>query len=456
MPQHSTADVPDDRVADFKPPSVAAGGLDALIFRLIELVCRVLIVIVTGRLMEPAGRGLYALTSVCLGWCGLPFGSVWVANAVELSRRRATIRELLGASTVIAMAGGVLTGAIAFAIAPLFGDRWWVLALPAAITPFMLLSRYYEGLYTAIGHVRAVNLIRVGRAVVPLIFIAVPLLAGATPRTAIIAWTAAFVVLPAIIYVPLRGLIGGPQLPRERGLYRRLVSYGLKISSLEVVPKVNDRVALVALAAFTTDAAVGVFSIAVAATEVVLLATHALTLSTFRRIGSDPRDASAALTMRAVRHSVLLAVAGSVVTVPLVALALPWTLGPGDEDVPLLLVLLVPFVMGTAALSPIYTFFEVQAVKPVVMLKATGSALVSNVGLTLILTPFWGTWGAAVAAGVSGLIAAAVAFWCFSHESGARWRQLRPGREELADYIALAASLRNRQGVSETTARDEA
>jgi O-antigen/teichoic acid export membrane protein len=433
-----------DHVEGFEPPSIAAGGVDALVFRGIELVAKVLLVAVTGRLMAPAGRGLYALASLCTGLCSLPFGSIWVANSVELARRRATLRELLGTSIVIATAGGILTALVAFAIAPLLGDRWWVIALPAAITPFMLLLRYQEGLYTAFGHIRAVNLIRVGRAVLPLVFITPPLLAGASPRTAIGIWTLTFVALPAMVWFPLVRLIGGPQFIRDRALYERILKYGLKISGLGVVPMLNERVALIALAVFTSDADVGVFSIAIAATEVVILATQALALSTYRRIGNDDAESSAALTARTVRHSVVLAAAGGILLVPAVAVGVPVVLGAGYEDVALLYVLLIPNVIAYAGVSPLHTFFSVQAAKPVTLLWATGSALVTNVGLTLVLTPLFGTWGAAIAASIAGLMALAVAIWCFIGESGTPLRALRPGRQELADYVTLAEGLLRR------------
>jgi len=438
------ADPRADQVEGFEPPSIAAGGFDAMVFRSLQLVANVLMVIVTGRLMEPAGRGLYALASVSSTLCGLPFGSVWIANAVELARRRATLRELLGASIVIAMAGGVATGLVAFAVAPLLGDRWWVIAVPAAVTPFVLLARYFEGLYTSIGHIRAVNLIGVGRSVLPLLFITPPLLAGASPPVAIAIWTLTFVALAAITWLPLRALVGGPRLPRERGLYRRVVAYGLKIAGLSVVSVLNERVALIALAAFATEAAVGVYSIAISATEVVILATQALALSAFRRIGSDPLEESATLTVRTVRHSFVLTGAGFVLLIPVAAVALPWALGAGYEDVPLLLVMLIPRVITSAALSPLYNFFSVQVARPALLLRATVPALVANVALTVALTPMWGIWGAATAASVASLLATSVAIQCFTSESGTRWRDLRPGRQEVADYIAFGASFTRR------------
>jgi O-antigen/teichoic acid export membrane protein len=444
QPPASTAEPQEERAGSFRPPSIAAGGIDALVFRGIELFSRILLVVVTGRLMEPAGRGQYALASLSSSLCGLPFGAVWLANAVEIARRRVDIRELLGASIVIAMVGGLATGLVALAISPLLGDRWWVVALPAAVTPFVLFSRYQEGLFTSLGHVRAVNLIRVGRSALPLLFIAPPLLAGASPSQAIAVWTLSFVAIPALAFLPLRALIGGPRVPRERGLYRRLLSYGTRIALFDVVPVLNDRVALLALALFATDAAVGVFSIAIAATEVVLMATQALVLASFRRIGSDSREASAKLTARTIRHNILLAATGSLLLVPVVYVTISPILGPGYEQVPLLLVLLVPSMVYMAAVAPLYTFFSVQAEKPTRMLRVTSVALAVNVALALAIAPVWGVTGVAIAASLAGTIGLAVAFRTFTVESGTRLRELRPGRREVQDYAAMAASFARR------------
>jgi O-antigen/teichoic acid export membrane protein len=428
------------RLAEFEPPSIAAGGVSAFIFRAIELVSLTLLVILTGRLMEPAGRGLYALASLTTTFLLLPLGPVWLSNAVEMARRRVPLTELLGGSIVIAAVGGLATGIVAMAVAPFLGDEWWVVAFPAAVTPFMLMLKYEEGFYTGLGHVQAVNLIRVARAVVPLLFIAPPLLAGASPRTAIAIWTLSFVVLPLAIFVPLRSLIGASRLPRDRGYYRRVVTYGGKISGLNAVDSINDRVGLLALAVFATDAAVGIFSIAIAALQALLIAPQALALSAFRRIGASSPEPSAELTARAVRHSVLFTLVGSLIVLPVVFLGVPWAVGEEYGDVPLLFCLLIPNAVCLAALTSLYTFFQVQAGKPGTLLRVGGCALIANVGLSIALAPLWETWGVAVAASCAGLIGGAVAVHAFRGESGARYRELIPGRGELEDYLTLLRS----------------
>lgn len=440
----SDSDAADDNVAAFQPPSIASGGFESLVFRIGELVSQVLLVVLTGRLMGPSGRGLYTLASVSVGICQVPFGSVWIANAVELARKRATPRELFGVSIVVALGGGTLTCLVALAISPLLGDRWWVLALPSLITPFVLLRAYQEGIWQALGHVRAVNFLRLGRATLPFLFILPPLLADASVRTTIIIWEVAFVVLALTAYVRLRAFIGSPRFPRDRSIYRRVTKYGLTISGFRIVEVLNERNGLLALAAFSSNAAVGVFSIAVAATEVLLLATQALALSTFKRISSDTREESAALSIRTMRHCIMLAAAASVIVIPAAYVAIPWVLGDGYGDVPLILVLLTPNVLCAAAVTPLYSFFQVQIQKPSSMFRVVAWALVANTALNLVLVPEWGARGAAVAASLAGIVAVVVAFRAFAAESNVRIADLRPRRADLMAYVDLAMSLLRR------------
>lgn len=438
------SDRPRAEAERFTPPSVASGGLEALLGRGGVLLSQMLMIILTGRFMGPSGRGLYALAGLSIGLCQVPFGSVWVANAVELARRRATARELSGVSVVVALVAGVLTAAVACTISPLLGDRWWVLALPSLVTPFVLLRAYQEGLFQALGHVRAVNFLRVGRSFLAVLFIIPPILADASTRMTIVVWELSFVVLAVTAFFRLRAFVGSPVFPRDRAVYQRVTRYGLTISGFRIVEVLNERNGLIFLAAFSTDATVGVFSIAVAATEVLLLSTDALQLSTFKRIGSDSREASAALSVRTTRHCILLAAGGAVVVIPIAYFAIPWVLGSGYDEVPLLLLLLLPNVLCQAAMRPLYSFFQVQAEKPASMFRVVAAALLANVVMNLALVPQWGARGAAVAASLAGIVAAGVAYRSFKAETHVRLAELWPRRSDVMDYVWLARSLLRR------------
>lgn len=169
--------------------------------------------------MEPSGRGLYALASLAATACALVLGSVWTANAIELAKGRTGPQELRGASLVIAAVGGGLIAAAAIAFSLTLGDRWWVVAFPAATTPFLLLSRYQQGLLQSLGRVHAVNMIMLSRVLTPLLFITPALLAGMSDRGAIGIWTLSLVLIPVLPLVTLHRVLGPVRIPRDRALY---------------------------------------------------------------------------------------------------------------------------------------------------------------------------------------------------------------------------------------------
>jgi O-antigen/teichoic acid export membrane protein len=426
------------RARSFTPPPVARGGLEALVFRIAEVSGQVVMVLVTARFLEPAGRGLYALASLTATLCSLPLGSVWTANAIEVAKRRTPLQELLGASMAIALVGGAATALAGFGVAALVGERWWVVAFPAATAPMILLARYGEGLFQALGHVRAVNLITVGRVLLPLALITPALVAGAGARTAIGIWTLWLVLLPVFVVLPLRRLTGRERLPRERGLYRRLVATGAKLSVANTALTVGPRVALIALAAFAAGAAVGVYSVALAAADVIYLTTYSLGLSVFHGIASRDREPSIELTARSIRHALLLALGAGAVLIPTVAIALPTLIGPGYHDVTALLAILMPGVLGASVFWALHTFLAVQLAQPAIVTRIALVGLAVNAGLCLALVPPLGLWGAALATTTANALLAAMALRSFRAVAAVPARDLVPGRRELADYAALA------------------
>jgi O-antigen/teichoic acid export membrane protein len=437
----TTTNPPPQPQMRYTPPSVARGGVEAMAYRVLEVIAQAAMVIVTARLMEPAGRGLYALASLTAVLCTLPFGSVWSANAIEIAKQRTSLSELLGASEVIALVGGLLTAVVGFAVAAFMGDRWWVVAFPAATTPLILLARYGEGLFQSVGHIKAVNVITLGRVLLPLVIITPPLLAGASVRAAIEIWTLWLVVLPILIYIPLRGVTGRERLPRERGIYRRLVTTGMKLSVANTALMMSPRIALIVLAAFSGDVAVGVYSVAIAAGDVIYLFTYSVVSSAFRGISLRDRTGSIELTVRSLRHALLLALAIGVPIVPVVYVALPYVVGSGYEQVPGVLALLLPGILGLSGFWALHTFFTVQISRPAIVTRIALITLSANALLCLVLVPLAGLWGAALATSIANVLSAAFAFRTFRAISGVSLTSLYPGRAEVHDYVVLLRGL---------------
>jgi O-antigen/teichoic acid export membrane protein len=415
--------------------------LEGISFRGLELAAQIALLVLTARLMEPDGRGLYALASLAVLFVSLPLGSVWTANAIELSRRSMTSGDILGASLAIAVVGGTVTAAVALAASPLLGDRWWILAIPAAVAPFILLARYEEGLYQALGDVRAVNWMVLGRVLLGIAFIAPPLVLGASDGLAIAVWGLSLVVLAAAGLPRLRRQVGTMRVPRQRAVYGRMVRVSLKLAAGNGAMLITPRVALVALAIFATTAEVGVYSVAIAIAEMLYMAVYALDLTAFPRISmSNPQD-SATLTRHASRHAGLLALAGAAVVVPASMLLLDSVVGAGYADVPLLLVILIPGVVAQSIGKILFAFFAVRQARPGLITKAAILTALVNVPATFALVPVLGVWGAAAAASVAGILGNAFLTRRFLRDTGSKPRALLPGPGELRDYLGLAHTL---------------
>ena len=282
-----------------------------------------------------------------------------------------------------------------------------MIALPALITPALVFLTYAQGFYQALGHVAAFHTVRVARIAGPLVFVSAALLVGAGIRGIIAAWALSFVVLVAPVLVHLVRVSGRPAPPdRSAREYVRALAVGARFLPGNAALALDLRVALPLLAMLSTTAVVGVYSVAVSVAELVRLGSRSIYIGSFADIGSREREAAAALTARAVRHSLLLALVASLAVVPATKLLLPPVVGPGYGDVPLLLALLLPGIAALAAFPTLTTFFSVQDGRPETVTVASMLLVgVSATCMLLLVGPF-GASGAAVASSIGSLVGA--------------------------------------------------
>lgn len=425
--------------------SIAAGGLEGTAVRVGEMLAQVLLLVLTARLMEPDGRGLYALASLAALCVGLPLGSVWTANAIELTKGRLRPGEILGASVAVAAAGGLAMAAIGIAASPALGDRWWVLAVPAAAAPFILIARYVEGLYQALGHIRAVNAMVLGRVLLAIAFVGPALFLGASDRIAIVFWTLSLVALGVLGFVSIRRrTVPSIRVPRARSVYRRLVTSGLKLAAGSSSALIIPRLALVVIAVFSTTAEVGVYSVAIAVSEMLFVAVYALDMSAFHGISTRDESDAIGLTRRAYRHAIVLVLAGAAVLIPGAVLGLEAVVGEGYQEVPVLLAILIPGTIAQAVGRILFAYFAVRRESPGFVTRVALLMAVLNIPLTIALVPALGGVGAAIAASAAAVVANGVLTRRFLRETGMGLASLVPGSRELRDYHDLAASFSGR------------
>jgi O-antigen/teichoic acid export membrane protein len=422
--------------------SIATKSAQALALRGGEVAAQLGLIVITARFLGPEGRGLYALALLAATLCVVPLGSVWSALALDVAKRQMRTGRVLTTALVIAAVGGAVIAIAGVGVSFAFGDHWWVVALPAAITPVLLFLTYAQGLYQALGHVVAANAMIVARVASPLVFLSVGIALDAGNRVVLVLWAASLVVLAPPVFLHLSA-IAGPKSrpPLNIRPYARRLALGMRLLPGNTALLLNVRVALIVLAGLSTTATVGIYSVAVSGAELLRLASRSVYSGTFAAIGGRDEGASAALAAKAVRHSMLLAAASSILVVPASFVAVPIIFGPGYEEVPSLLALLVPAVIAFAVFPALTAFFGVQVVKPEVVTMAAAIMLGASVLGMLAAVPVFGSGGAAVATSAGAIVGVGYLMRCFIQTTGCQLGDLIPGPADLRDYVSLARRL---------------
>jgi O-antigen/teichoic acid export membrane protein len=427
--------------------TIAERSAQSLALRGAEIAAQGLLILVTARFMGAEGRGLYALASLTATVCIVPLGSVWSSLAVDVAKRLQPLERLVTDTVVIAGVGGGVIGALALAISPAFGGHWWVVALPAAVTPVLLWLTYVQGLYQALGHVVAFHGVLVGRVVAPLTALGIALAFGAGARGALTAWAASFLALVPPVAVHLLRLSGRPLRPvTSVRHYARRITLGARFVPTNTVLMLSVQLGLVFLAALATTVTVGVYSVAVAGVELLKTGARAIYSSVLSEVGRRDSRAAAELISRATRHSILFGLGGSALAVPVAALVVPPLLGQSFADVPFLLALLAPSLLAYSVFLAVTAFFSVQTVRPEVMTGAAVVLLVATILCMAVLVGPFGAVGAALATSIGTCMGTAVLVRSFLRASGCSTHALLPGRREVEDYVSLVRRLVGRVG----------
>jgi O-antigen/teichoic acid export membrane protein len=425
--------------------SIRTKSAQALMLRGAEVAAHTGLILVTARFLGPEGRGLYALALLAATLCVVPLGSVWGALALDVAKRRVRTGRVLTTGVVFAAVGGTVIALAAVGVSLAFGDRWWVVAVPAAVTPVLLFLTYAQGMYQAMGRVVAANATLVSRVASPLVFVSTGIALGAGIRVVVVLWAVSMVVLALPVFLHLRAVAGPLSRPSPHiRTYARRLALGVRLLPGNTALLLNVRIALLVLAALSTTATVGVYSVAVAGAELLRLASRAVYSGTFAAIGGRDEGAAAALAAKAVRHSVLLATVSSLLLVPPSFAVVPVLFGDGFEEVPMLLALLVPAVIAFAAFPALSAFFGVQVVKPEVVSGAAVTMLAVSVLAMLAAVPVFGAAGAAVATSIGAILGVGYLVSCFIRTTGRRFSDLVPGAADLRDYASLAGRVSRR------------
>jgi O-antigen/teichoic acid export membrane protein len=405
-------------------------------------------VLILARALGPTGRGTIAFVTVTAivasRLAGLGMGE---ATAVFVAQRP-ELRGTLLANAIVFMAGtGLLAAAVACGALAALGD-----ARPAGVGAPELAIIACATLVSALGdagyafllgsdRLRHLGLITAaGSWIYPLFLAALWSTVGLTVLRAALAWTVAESIRAlAFLGQSRRGLVLSRVDPDQ---LVEAVRYGSRAWIGSLARFLNFRTDQILMGFLASEAALGVYAVAVNASEVLLYLPAAMATALLPAAARADVGVRTAHALRAFRSAALVTVVAGIAAALLGPLLLPVIFGQSFEASVGPFLWLLPGALGFVSVA-VFSYALVAGSAPGLSSVGPLASLVVGVVLDLVLIPRFGASGAAAAASLAFLAGGCAALAVFRRRHPFSWGALLlPRRDDLAVFRALAGPLR--------------
>jgi O-antigen/teichoic acid export membrane protein len=407
-------------------------------------------VLVIARELGAAGRGTFAFVTVAALLVGRA-ASLGVADAsAVLAAKNPDLRPPLLASVGVIAAATSLTvsTALALALTTLMPP-----GEPAGIDDVLLVALVGGAFATAsmdavFGFLLGCSRFRpyaVGTAVASwayaLLLILLVLIGELSVRTAAFSWMAGH-LLAALVGFAYAASAFGIRLP-TLGVLRECLLFGLRASVGTFSRFLSFRADQVLMGFLTTEAVLGIYAVAVNASEILLYLPWAAAMA-FLPLSASGRLSAPAQVLATFRMLVVASLASIVLAVLVGPPLLPLVFGGEFEASVTPFLILVPAPIGYSAIW-LFSNALLAASRPGLASVGPFSSLVIGLGLAAVLIPVWEAKGAALAATLGYLAGGIVSSATFRATTRVQVAEFVP---RPADARSLLALIRHRPAES--------
>jgi O-antigen/teichoic acid export membrane protein len=400
-------------------------------------------VLLLARALTPAGRGTVAfITVTALVTARIASFGLTEATKVFAAKRPSARAELLS-TAVVAIAVGAATAAalVCGALALIPGAR------PAGVGRPELALLGLGALATAIagagfsflqGSSRFrpyTRVLAVGPWLYALLLTVMWAAAGLTVARAALAWVIAQ-AMPALLVclASARGIgFGRPDL----SLLRQAIRFGLRAWSGGLAHFLNARVDQIIMGLIASEAALGIYAVAVNGSEVLFYVPSAVAAALLPAVARGEAGLQVERTLRVFRLVVLVTLVAVAVAAAAGPLLLPLVFGEPYRDSVTPFLLLLPSALGFAA-SSVFSNALLASSAPTLSSVGPVISLTLGIALDLVLIPRYGASGAAAAASIALLAGGTAAATAYRRRGALPLGALFPGRADLAALPGLA------------------
>jgi O-antigen/teichoic acid export membrane protein len=229
----------------------------------------------------------------------------------------------------------------------------------------------------------------------------------------------------------------GASLPSIR-LFVESMRFGVRAWFGNVSQFLNARADQLLVGVIATDVTLGLYVVAVNAAEVLLFLPNAVATSLLPALARERIRDGTDRTLRTFRSASVLTLASMAVTGAFGWLLIPVLFGADFQESVEPFLFLLPGALGYAALS-IFVGALLAAQAPGLTSASRAVALGAGLMLDLALIPVFGASGAAAAASAAFLAGGATAAALYRRTTRFSWREIVPGRRDVA-FLRLVAA----------------
>jgi O-antigen/teichoic acid export membrane protein len=400
-------------------------------------------VLILARSLGPTGRGTIAFITVSALVLAKVAGFGMGEAATVFAARRVDARAaLLSNLALFVLASALVLGGLGFVVLLSLPERpagvdGPQLAIMVGAVVALALNEAFGAFMVGCGRLRRLALITATATwAYPFLLGLVWLAAGLTVTRAAATWVSSSTLTVLVLFWQSADGIGLAR-PRLRPLLES-VQFGLRAWVGSLARLLNFRTDQILMGFLASEAALGIYAVAVNASEALLYLPAATATALLPVAAQAERFERTEQTLRAFRSTALVTAGAGVVAAALGPVLIPVVFGSSFGGSVLPFLWLVPGAFGFAAIA-IFSSALIASSSPGRSSLGPSVSLVVGVALDVLLIPRFGASGAAAAASIAFLAGGGAGLAVFRRRHPFPWRSLLlPRRSDLVLFRALA------------------
>jgi len=398
--------------------------------------------ILLARTVGPEGKGILAVIGLAVGQVA-EFLSLGLATAIVhyVGSSKADRRVVSSTTFLLSLLLGIAASIIAivtlrFLLKPASSLMWLFIYVYALLSPLSLYSGYLSAIARAEGKIIEISGIKLAERIIHLLgmivcFLFVKstlavmfLLISSRIFSAVLLWT----------FCTRWGYFPPSMKDVRKNIASRLIIYGVKGHAGTVFQSLNYRFDIYIVAYFLSASQVGIYSVAVAFSEILWMVPDSLGIVISQRSASRCRAEASRITATATRLMLPVLAFGCIAWALLGSFVIPLFYGAAFASASGAMFWLLPGIWFLGLWKNLLNDICFRGY-PLYKTYSSGVAVLVTIILDLLLIPKFGIAGAAMASSAAYATAALITLFLYISAAGVRFRELLLPRYEDIDWF---------------------